>query len=171
MSATINQRIAANIEGDFVVFLIGARVNRWWKLHRFFPIARAMSAMITELEAHPELGMLHVESWGGRTSIMVQYWKSFDHLHAYARSKDAVHLPAWTAFNKEIGSNGDFGIWHETYLVNAHQYEAIYNNMPEFGLAHAGGWQPAAGKRNTAMGRLGKSTGQDEPVLAVEEAV
>src|SRR5262249_15544055 len=30
--ATINRRIAASIEGDFVVFIIGARINRWWKL-------------------------------------------------------------------------------------------------------------------------------------------
>ena len=29
--ATINRRIAASVEGDFVVFIIGARFNRWWK--------------------------------------------------------------------------------------------------------------------------------------------
>ena len=33
--ATINRRIAASIEGDFVVFIIGARFNRWWKLPRY----------------------------------------------------------------------------------------------------------------------------------------
>ena len=59
MVATINQRIAANIEGDFVVFLIGARINRWWKLNKFFAIGNAMSRMVEELKANPELGMLH----------------------------------------------------------------------------------------------------------------
>ena len=170
MVATINQRIAANIEGDFVVFLIGARINRWWKLNKFFAIGNAMNRMVEELKANPELGMLHVESWGGRTSIMVQYWKSFDHLHAYARMRDAEHLPAWTDFNKTIGSNGDFGIWHETYLVKAKEYEAIYNNMPEFGLAKAAGWEPASGKQNTAKGRLGQSDGTDVPVQEEEYA-
>ena len=48
MVQTINQRIAAKIEGDFVVFLIGARLNRWWKFLSFFPIARAMSRMVGE---------------------------------------------------------------------------------------------------------------------------
>ena len=48
MVQTINQRVAAKIEGDFVVFLIGARLNRWWKFLSFFPIARAMSRMVGE---------------------------------------------------------------------------------------------------------------------------
>jgi hypothetical protein len=108
--------------------------------------------------------MLHVEMWGGRTTVMVQYWRSFEHLHAYARMRVAQHLPAWADFNRRIGSNGDFGIWHETFMVKAGQYEAVYNNMPEFGLAKAGGWVPAAGKQNTAKGRLQLSDGSDEPV-------
>ena len=29
------------------------------------------------------------------------------------------------------------GIWHETYLVRAGEYEAVYGNMPTFGLAAA----------------------------------
>ena len=94
MPATINQRVAASIDGDFVVFLIGARINKWWKPHRYIPVARAMRRMIAELQAHPEMGLLHVESWSGRTAIMVQYWRSFEHLHAYAWARDAAHLPA-----------------------------------------------------------------------------
>ena len=31
-------------------------------------------------------------------------------------------------------------------MVKAGQYEAIYNNMPEFGLAKAGEWVPAVGR-------------------------
>ena len=164
MAATINQRIAAQIEGDFVVFLIGARVNYWWKFLSFIPIARAMNRMIDELEANRQLGMLHVEQWNGNPTIMVQYWRSFEHLHAYARMRDAEHLPAWADFNRRFGSNGEFGIWHETFLVRAGEYEAIYNNMPEFGLAKAGSWVPASGKQNTAKGRLRITDGSDEPV-------
>lgn len=161
---TINQRIAADIQGDFVVFLIGARVNGISKIPKFIPVGRAMGRMIRELEAQPELGMLHVESWFGlRSTIMVQYWRSFDHLHDYARLKDAEHLPAWAEFNRRIGTNGDIGIWHETYLVRAGEYEAIYGNMPEFGLAKAAGWVPASGKQNTAKGRLKITDGSDEP--------
>ena len=160
MVETINQRIAAQIEGDFVVFLIGARLNRWWKVLRFVEIGRAMDRMIAELQANPQLGMLHVERAGG---FLVQYWRSFEHLHAYARMKDAEHLPPWRDFNQKLGSNGDIGIWHETYLVPAGRYEAIYNNMPAFGLAKASRWVPAAGREKTAKGRLQLSDGSDEP--------
>ena len=164
MTETINQRITAKVEGDFVVFLIGARINRWWKILSFIPVARAMNAMVKELQAQPDLGLLHVEMWNGSPTIMVQYWRSFDHLHAYARQRDAAHLPAWADFNRRIGSNGDLGIWHETYLIAADQYEAVYNNMPLFGLARAGQWQSATGANNTAKGRLDLSDGSDEPV-------
>lgn len=169
MKKTIDERICASIEGDFVIFLIGARLNKWWKLHRFIPVARSMSRMIKELEAKPELGMLHVESWGGNPSIMVQYWRSFEHLDQYASNRDAEHLPAWADFNRRIGSNGDIGIWHETYLVNADQYECIYNNMPEFGLARASSWVPAKGARQSARGRLGKQL-PSQKAAAVAEA-
>ena len=27
-------RMCAEIEGDFVVFIIGMRVNTWWKVHK-----------------------------------------------------------------------------------------------------------------------------------------
>ena len=164
MPATINQRVAASIDGDFVVFLIGARINKWWKPHRYIPVARAMRRMIAELQAHPEIGLLHVESWSGRTAIMVQYWRSFEHLHAYARARDAEHLPAWAEFNRLIGSNGDVGIWHETYMVRAGEYEAIYGNMPAFGLAKAAGSVPAEGSKATAAGRLGQTDGSDAPL-------
>ena len=160
----VNERVAAHIEGDFVVFLIGAQVNRWWKIPQILQVGRAMGRMLEELDRHPELGLLHHESWPGRTAIIVQYWRSFEHLHAYARMKDAEHLPAWADFNRKIGLNGDVGIWHETYLVRAGEYEAIYGNMPAFGLAKAGNAIPASGKATTAKGRLGQSSGEDAPI-------
>ena len=170
MSAIINQRIAAKIEGDFVVSLNPAKQNQWRKVYRFIPVVRAMRRMIEELKAKPELGLLHVEQWNGQPSLMVQYWRSFEHLHHYARQRDAEHLPAWADFNRKIGSNGDIGIWHETYLVKADQYEAIYNNMPEFGLTRASKWEPASGTQNTAKGRLKMTDGTDEPISEKEKA-
>src|SRR5206468_313720 len=105
-----------------------------------------------ELEQHPDMGLLGYKNYLG---VIVQYWRSFEQLDAYARSRDAKHFPAWVAFNKRVGSNGDVGIWHETYKVSAGQYEAIYNNMPAYGLGKAGKLVPAAGRRATAPGRLG----------------
>lgn len=156
MSEIIKQRMTADVDGEFVVFLIGMRVNRLWKIHKWFPLVMAMPKMIRELYTNPDLGLLGHEQWFGRTTIMVQYWKSFEHLESYAKSRDANHLPAWTEFNKQVGSNGDVGIWHETFVAKKGSYECIYNNMPRFGLGKAGGLMPATGPGKTARSRMNK---------------
>jgi hypothetical protein len=115
--------MSAEIEGDFVVFMIGMRINRLWKLHKWLPVFSAMPRMLKELEKQPQSGFLGSVSGG---MLIVQYWRSFEHLEAYARSQDHHHWPAWVAFNKRMReSRGDVGIWHETYLVRAGEYEAI----------------------------------------------
>ena len=83
-----------------------------------------------------------------------QYWRSFAALEAYAKNRDAAHLPAWQAFNRAVGSNGNVGIWHETYLVRSGCYETVYNNMPPFGLGVAGALKDATGARQTARSRI-----------------
>ena len=42
MPTVIAQRMTAKVEGDFVVFLIGMRINRLWKIHKWLPVAMAM---------------------------------------------------------------------------------------------------------------------------------
>ena len=111
------ERLFAKVDGSFVVFLIGMRINSLWKVHKWWPVARAMPRMLKELQQHPELGMLGGEMWGGRTTILVQYWRSADHLFSYARNRDTEHLLAWRDFNRAVGTSGDVGVWHETYLV------------------------------------------------------
>jgi hypothetical protein len=162
--SVIARRMSAQIEGEFVVFLIGARINKWWKLNQFKWVGDAMNAMIAELQQQPESGFLGHESWLGRTTMMVQYWRSMDQLVAYARQRDTVHYPAWVRFNKEIGSSGDVGIWHESYLVKPGNYECVYNNMPPFGLGRVATSVPAEGARQSARGRLGQSAGDDAPI-------
>ena len=158
MADILAQRIAAKIDGDFVVFLIGMRINRPWKVASWGPVAMAMPKMLAELAAHPELGLLHARNHFGFPNLMVvQYWRSFEHLADYAADRTKVHLPAWKAFNQKVGSNGDVGIWHETYLVKAGGYETVYNNMPRFGLAQAGEAVPATGSMVSAKSRLGRS--------------
>lgn len=148
------ERLAAEVDGEFVVFLIGLRINKLWKVHKWFPVVRAMPRMLKELSKNPDLGLLSSEMWFGRTTIMVQYWRSKGQLLDYAINKEAEHLPAWKAFNQSVGTNGDVGIWHETYVIAPSSYENVYANMPEFGLGRAGTLYPASGKRFSARGRF-----------------
>ena len=68
MSKTINQRMTGQIEGSFVVFLIGMRINRFWKFHKWFPVATAMPKMLKELSQKPESGFLGFQILGGMSA-------------------------------------------------------------------------------------------------------
>jgi hypothetical protein len=162
MAKVIGKRVTAKVDGDFVVFLIGMRINKPWKLHKWLPVFLAMPRMIRELEQHPESGYLgHIMSLG----VIVQYWRSFEHLEAYARNQDQSHWPAWMAFNKRAGrSREDVGIWHETYRIRAGEYECVYSGMPPVGLAKASATVDAVGHLESARGRLGGTRGTDQAI-------
>jgi len=148
----IPQRMTAEVDGDFVVFLIGTRINKPWKIGSWWPVVRAMRLMLKELDANPDLGCLgHTFGW----PVIVQYWRSFDHLERYAKSRDHLHLPAWQRFNKIVSQSRDIvGIWHETFGVRAGSYETVYSGMPPFGLGKVGRLVPASGARETARQRI-----------------
>ncbi len=158
--STINRRVTAHIEGDFVVFLIGMRVNKPWKVHKWLPVFLAMPRMLKELKDKSEAGLLGYYSalLSPLRPMVVQYWRSFEHLEKFSRNPDAAHWPAWVKFNKRVASNGDVGIWHETFKVSAGQYECIYNNMPAFGLGKIEAPEDIAGAQETAAGRIGAAT-------------
>ncbi|GIP37199.1 transcriptional regulator [Paenibacillus sp. J31TS4] len=163
MATVIPGRYTAELEGPFVVFMIGMRINRLWAVHKWLPVFRAMTPMMKELYTNKEeLGFLDASFYlSARGPMIVQYWRSFEHLEQYAR-QGAHHLQAWRDFNRKVGTSGTVGIWHETYLVEDGRYECLYNNMPRFGLARAGGHLPALGRRETAARRLGQN---NEPAV------
>src|SRR5262249_10077852 len=134
----IPKRMTAHMDQTFCVFLIGMRINRPWKLHKWLPVFFAMPRMLDELQRRPDLGFLGGHLWFGRTILLLQYWRSFQALTGYARHSDLAHLPAWARFRQSVGDSGDVGIWHETYLISEGEYENIYHNMPPFGLGRVG---------------------------------
>jgi hypothetical protein len=148
------ERMTAKIDGDFVVFLIGMRINKPLAFHKYFPVLNSMPKMLRELYTKPDLGLIHHEMWFSRTIILVQYWRSIEQLMNYAKNKDSEHLPAWQAFNKAVGTDGSVGIWHETYKAGKGTYENIYANMPAFGLGKAGILVEAKGELKSASERL-----------------
>jgi hypothetical protein len=163
MAKVYPQRMAAEIDGEFVVFLIGMRINKPWKIHKWWPAFIAMPRMLKELSNDPNSGLLGYEQ---SLTTIIQYWRSFEDLEAYARDRDKAHWPAWVDFNKRVGrSRGDVGIWHETYRIAPGQYEAIYSGVPARGLGKAGTLVPAAGRREHARGRL---TARQEEAAAAD---
>jgi hypothetical protein len=138
MAAVAGRRMTAQIDGDFVVFLIGARFNN--KLHLLRSLVdlggrRGMKHMLDYLVAHPEKGLLGYEMG---LPVIVQYWRSFEHLEAFAKDSTDPHLAVWRNYWRRVGAGDRTGIWHETYRVRAGEYEAVYGNMPPFGLGKAG---------------------------------
>ena len=139
------------------------RINKFFAFSKWIPTVRAMSPMLRSLNQNPEKGFL-----GGETFVywrgvgLIQYWRSFEDLERFARNPADAHLEAWQRLNQAIGADGSVGIWHETYLIEPGRYEAVYGNMPVFGLAAATKHVPAMGQRETARRRLG---GDGEPAV------
>ncbi|MET8178857.1 DUF4188 domain-containing protein [Streptomyces sp. NPDC005336] len=150
-------RMTAEADGGVTVFMIGMRINRFRALRSWLPVFRAMPRMLRELSRGRESGMLGYQLLFGppRVIYIVQYWDSHEKLMEYAGAQDKEHCPAWAAFNRRIREGrGKIGFWHETYVVPAGAHEAVYVNMPEFGLGKATGVVPVGRRGERAADRL-----------------
>lgn len=155
MNAVLKGRWTAHSEQGFVVFLIGMRINRWWMVHQWLPLILSMNGMIHELEERPELGFLGCNTWFGRTILLVQYWRSFEALEAYAKDKDLSHVPAWANFNRKVAGSEVVGIYHETYRIAPGQFENVFVNMPPTLLGNCTTLIEVKGSLATARDRMG----------------
>jgi hypothetical protein len=149
------RRLHADREDGVVVFLIGMRINVFWKVHRWLPILLLGPRLVRGLEAEPESGLLGRWTFVSppRTVGFVQYWDSFDDLRSYAREAGAGHVEAWQEYDGRA-EEGTVGIWHETYRTDG--YETVYNNVPPRGLGTAEGSDlvDASGPFESAAGRM-----------------
>ncbi|MBW4671870.1 MAG: DUF4188 domain-containing protein [Cyanomargarita calcarea GSE-NOS-MK-12-04C] len=150
MSKVIPGRFTAEVNEPFVVFLIGMRINMFFAFNKWVPTGMAMSPMLQSLYQNPDKGFLGGETffyWRG--VALIQYWRSFEDLERFAKNPGDSHLEAWQKFNRAIGDDGSVGIWHETYMIEPGKYEAIYGNMPVFGLAAATKHVPTMRRKKT----------------------
>jgi len=155
MAAVAAGRFTADVEGDFVVFIIGMRFNKPLRVRKWLPVSVAMPKMLRYLDKNPQAGLLGYRAAGGlRTPTIIQYWRSFEELERFAKAPEAPHLGPWRKFVKNVGSSGDVGIWHETYIVKPCHYEAVYSGMPPYGLGKVGKLVAATGKREAARSRM-----------------
>lgn len=152
----VSRRMTTGFDGPLVVFVIGMRINHVHKLTKWLPVLRAMPRMLSELAADPDSGFIGSDFLfrGPRSPVLIQYWRDFERLEAYALSRDRAHWPAWTAFNKAVGNDGTVGIYHETFTVERGNWEVLYVNMPPTGLGKVTGLIPATGSRTEARSRM-----------------
>ena len=155
MSEVFPGRFTARAPGDATaVFLIGLRINTLRGLARSGPVISAMPRMLNYLARHEESGLLHFGNWFGRTTVLVSYWRTAEHVQRFASDPDAPHAPAWRAFNARIGTGRDIGVWHELYTITPGHFEGVYVNMPAFGMAAAGEHLPVGAGMRTSRQRM-----------------
>lgn len=154
-------------EGDLVVFNIGMTIRRPHRLDLWVPVFAAMPPMLAELYRHkaaaaagtaPDLGFLGATTLlGAKGPWVTQYWRSVEHLYAYAHDAEHAHVPAWRAFNRAARKHPEgVGIWHETYVVPAGGVETMYANGAVTGLGAATGVIEAS-RGQGARERLGST--------------
>lgn len=145
--SVLAQRLEPDYAGSVVLFLVGFRINAWWKPHKWIKAITSFNRILKELDDNPQFGCLGYEKWIGINYFSLQYWRSHEALLEYARSKQAVHFASWVKFNEYIGKKGDIGLWHEIYALTPGNYEGVYKNMPLFGLGKATKVTSAKGPR------------------------
>lgn len=136
-------RYTAVVDQPIALFLIGMRVHRPLRVRTWWPAFAAMSRMLRQLQADPELGLLAATLTYTPHPLLIQYWRSVDHLQRFARDPALAHRPAWRTFNQLSSSSSDtLGLWHEVYPVAPGSTVSLYRDMPRTGLAAAAGHAP-----------------------------
>ncbi len=153
-------------EGDIVLFLIGMRIHRPWRVNIVGRAFTAMPKLIAELEeaqaaaaagAGPDLGYL-----GGRLILdglhptVIQFWRTTEDLYGYAASDDTGHRAVWRDFYRYAKADPRaMTLWHETYAIPAGAHESIYLGPEQkFGLAGLAGAIPVGRRGERAATRM-----------------
>lgn len=125
--------------------LFGARLGR--------AIERSVREAITA-----DAGLLHSDFFrlGPGHFGLFQYWRSYDALEAW--SHRPPHSDWWREAAERMRTRGDFGIYHETYLVPRDRIESIYWGCSPAGLAAFGVTGEPTGPDTNSRGRLRRAT-------------
>lgn len=157
----VRERVTARADEPLVVFLVGMRITRFWRVREWWPVFRAMPRMLRELSRERERGCLGYRLCLGppREIFVVQYWSGLEPLMAYAAATDGEHRPAWAELNRRLRSGSRIGFWHETFAVPAGSAESVYLNVPPSGLGAATELIPVAGRGDGLRQRLRSAEG------------
>jgi hypothetical protein len=93
---------------------------------------------------------------------VLQYWRCFDDLETW--SHRPPHSEWWRDAVERMRTKGDFGIYHETFLVPSDRIESIYLNCAPTGLSAFGTLGAPVGSDTNSRGRLDRGRGQGQGV-------
>lgn len=128
--------MAAEIDGEYVIYINGMRLNRLRALPKYVRAGLAAGRMFEELEADSDSGFLgYLPAYMGlRCGAAIQYWRSLEDIRRFAQDPDGPHVLAWQWYDEAVGDGGDLGFWAELYVVKEGNFETFYRNVPPIGL-------------------------------------
>ena len=141
---------------------VGIQVRRLSGAWYAWKVSRAVAAEAKEA-VEAAAGLLLSERFviGPGHFGVLQYWRGFEEMEAWTRR--APHSEWWRGAVERMRAKGDFGIYHETYLVPRDRVESIYLNCRPAGLAVFGTAGEPVGAETNGRGRLKlgpRATGQ-----------
>jgi len=152
----------ADLEDEFLVFIIELQIHKVWKFQKWCPAVQRMSHMLSELMENNEFQLLNFEYWFAfRRQLFLMHWRSYEHMHNWALKKTVSDIPGWKMLNQLMKNHSDIiGFWYESYVVHPNQNESFFRNVPAVDLGRAGKLMPIKGRMSTAAARLRDSRSQ-----------
>ena len=150
------QRVVATLPEsvtELCLIRLGLQIRRLSAL----PYVRRLGAAIGRSAAAAQAedaGLLHMEQFfaGWNHLVLLQYWRGFDALEAW--SHRPPHSEWWREANERARTKGDFGIYHEVFLVPRDRFESIYVDCRPAGVAAFGDRAEATGPMAASRDRL-----------------
>ncbi|MFO0951992.1 MAG: phenylacetaldoxime dehydratase family protein [Isosphaeraceae bacterium] len=141
-------------QAELCLIRLGLQIHKVWAWPYVLKLGRAIERSAAEAIS-AGAGLLQSEQYriGTKHVGYLQYWQSFEALEAW--SHRPPHSEWWREALERMRTKGDFGIYHETYLVPRERLESIYLNCQPAGLLAFGESSDPAGRGANSRGRLG----------------
>jgi hypothetical protein len=140
---------------ELCVIRLGLVVRKLSAFRYLSKVRKAIEQSAIEAKA-ADAGLLNSErylvSWNHFGFL--QYWRSFQALEDW--SHQPPHSLWWREALERLRTKGDFGIYHETFLIPRTNIESIYLDCPPIGIASFGVTGEAVGPSTTSRDRLGR---------------
>ncbi|MGQ5516902.1 monooxygenase family protein [Halococcus saccharolyticus] len=136
MAPIVRERMAAEMDEGFVIYINGMRLNTLRALPHWLVANWKVAKMFRELEADPDSGFLGYTPifLGLRKGAAMQYWRSLEDLQRFATDPNGSHIPAWKWYNETADPDGGLGFWAELYVVDGDSFETFFRNVPPIGV-------------------------------------